>query len=74
MKAGFVDPQNLLFAKTRVTRVREVAEKKCEDLDALDSAYAELHRDHPFLEPVDFVTSLRNLINGPEFTSTLELE
>jgi len=74
MKAGFVDPQNLLFAREHVTRVRDVAEKKCEDLDALDEAYAELHRDHPFQEPADFVTSLRTLINGTAFKSTLELE
>jgi hypothetical protein len=74
MKAGFVDPQNLLFAREHVTRVRDVAEKKCEDLDALDEAYAELHRDHPFQEPADFVTSLRTLINGTDFRSTLEPE
>src|SRR5437867_11533946 len=74
MKAGFVDPQNLLFARDHVTRVRDVAGKKCEDLDALDEAYAELHRDHPFQEPADFVTSLRTLINQATFKSTLELE
>jgi RNA polymerase sigma factor (sigma-70 family) len=72
MKAGFVDPRNLLFAKSHVTRVRDVAEKRCEELDALDRAYAELHRDHPFMEPADFVASLKNLINGTEFTTTLE--
>src|SRR5437016_6282293 len=74
MKAGFVDPQKLLFAREHVTRVRDVAEKKCEDLDALDETYAELHRDHPFQEPADFVTSLRTLINRTAFKSTLELE
>jgi RNA polymerase sigma factor (sigma-70 family) len=74
MKAGFVDPQNLLFARAHVTHVRDVAEKKSEDLDALDEAYAEIHRNHPFHDPPDFVTSLRTLINGTDFTSTLELE
>src|SRR5437867_5656690 len=74
MKAGYVDPQKLLFARAHVTRVREVAEKTCEDLDALDRAYAELHRDDPFHEPADFVTSLRTLINGTAFRSTLEPE
>jgi RNA polymerase sigma factor (sigma-70 family) len=74
MKAGFVDPRNLLFARVHVTRVRDVAEKKLEHLEALDDAYAELHRDHPFHEPADFVTSLRALINRTDFTSTLELE
>jgi RNA polymerase sigma factor (sigma-70 family) len=74
IKAGFVDPQKLLFAREYVTRVRAVAEKKSEDLEALDEAYAELHRDHPFQEPADFVSSLRDLINRTDFKSTLELE
>ena len=74
MKAGFVDPRNLLFAREHLTRVRDVAGKKRDDLAALDDAYAELHRDHPFHEPADFVAALRALINGTDFTSTLELK
>jgi RNA polymerase sigma factor (sigma-70 family) len=74
MKAGFVDPHKLLFASEHVTRVRDVAAKTCEDLDALDEAYAEIHRNHPFHDPPDFVASLRTLINAANFKSTLELE
>jgi RNA polymerase sigma factor (sigma-70 family) len=74
MQAGFVDPRNLLFARAHVTRVRDVAGKTRDDLDALDEAYAELHREHPFQDPVDFVISLRTLINRTDFKSTLELE
>jgi RNA polymerase sigma factor (sigma-70 family) len=73
-KAGYLDPEKLLFARDRVTRVREVAEKKCDELDALDIAYGELHRDHPFLDPPDFVAALRSLIDRTEFKRTLELE
>jgi len=73
MKAGYVDPQKLLFAGRHVTRVRDVAEKTCEDLEALDQAYAEIHRNHPFHDPPDFVASLRALIDGGAFKSTLEL-
>lgn len=73
-KAGYLDPQKLLFARDRVMRVREVAEKKCDELDELDVAYGEIHRDHPFLEPPDFVAALRSLINRTEFKRTLELE
>src|ERR1700682_6129998 len=51
MNAGFLDPQKLLLAREHVTRVRDVAEKKCEDLDALDEMYAEIHRNHPFHDP-----------------------
>jgi hypothetical protein len=57
-----------------VRRVREVAEKKCDELDALDVAYGEIHRDHPFLDPPDFVAALRSLIDRTEFKRTLELE
>ena len=73
-RAGYLDPAKLLFARDRVTRVREVAEKKSDELDALDAAYGEIHRDHPFLEPPDFVAALRSLINRAEFKRTLELE
>jgi RNA polymerase sigma factor (sigma-70 family) len=73
-KAGYLDPAKLLFARDRVTRVREVAEKKCDELDALDFAYGEIHRDHPVLDPPDFVAALRSLIDGTEFKRTLELE
>jgi RNA polymerase sigma factor (sigma-70 family) len=74
MNAGFVNPRNLLFAKEHVTRVRDVAARKSEGLDTLDAAYAELHRDHPFHEPADFVIALRTLIDGTDFKSTLELD
>jgi len=74
MKAGFVDPRNLLFAREHVTRVRDVARQKSATLDALDDAYAELHRDHPFQEPATFVTSLRTLIDGTAFKTMLELD
>ena len=35
IKFGYVDPQNLLFARERIIQVREVAEKRSEQLDAL---------------------------------------
>jgi RNA polymerase sigma factor (sigma-70 family) len=73
-KAGYLDPAKLLFARDRVTRVRELAERKCDELDALDVAYGEIHRDHPFLEAPDFVAALRSLIDRTEFKRTLELE
>jgi RNA polymerase sigma factor (sigma-70 family) len=74
MKAGYLDPQKLLFARARVTRVHDVAEKKHDDLEALDKAYAEIHRGHPFHEPPDFVQSLRELMNRPDFKSIVEFE
>jgi len=32
MRAGYIDPANLLFAKEHVTRVRDVAEKRHDDI------------------------------------------
>jgi RNA polymerase sigma factor (sigma-70 family) len=74
MKAGLLDPHKLLFARERVVRVREVAAKKHEELNALDEAYAEIHRAHPFQSPPDFAASLRDLLNRAEFKSIVEME
>jgi RNA polymerase sigma factor (sigma-70 family) len=49
MDAGYVDPRNLLFARTHMVRVRDVGPRVHQDIDALDTAYAEIHRAHPFL-------------------------
>src|SRR5215831_15984374 len=73
-KAGYLNPEKLLFAREHVMKVRDLAGKKCEDLDALDVQYAEIHRDHPFQTPPDFVASLRNLFDDPKFKSILELD
>jgi RNA polymerase sigma factor (sigma-70 family) len=70
--AGYVDPHNLLFARQRIVRVKEIAEKRSDDLDALDAAYAEIHRDHPFQDSPDFFASLRGLIERTDFRSALE--
>jgi RNA polymerase sigma factor (sigma-70 family) len=72
MKAGYVDPANLLFARTHMTRVRDVAGRAHEQLDSLDAAYAGIHRDHPFHESPDFVASVRALIRQPTFQSILK--
>jgi RNA polymerase sigma factor (sigma-70 family) len=72
MNAGFVDPQKLLFARERITRVRDVAEKALAGLEAVDVAYGEIHRSHPFHDPPDFVASLRTLIGQSTFKSLLE--
>jgi hypothetical protein len=52
----------------------QVAEKTCHDLDALDQAYGEIHRAHPFQHAPDFVASLRDLLARPDFKSIVELE
>ncbi len=71
--AGHIDPNNLRFARERVTHVRDVAERVSAEVTGLDEAYADIYRDHPFQNSPDFVAALRELMNRAEFRSTLEL-
>lgn len=72
--AGHIDPNHLRFAKKRMTHVRDVAARVSDEITGLDAAYAAVYRDHPFQNSPDFVTALRELMNRPEFRSTLELD
>jgi RNA polymerase sigma factor (sigma-70 family) len=72
--AGHIDPNNLRFARERVTHVRDVAARVSAEITGLDEAYADVYRDHPFQNSPDFVAALRELMNRPEFRSTLELD
>jgi RNA polymerase sigma factor (sigma-70 family) len=60
--AGFVDPANLLFATSHVTRVRELAPKLHEDMNALDAACAAVQRDHPFQTAPALAGAIRDLL------------
>jgi RNA polymerase sigma factor (sigma-70 family) len=71
IKAGYLDPYRLLFARAHVTHVHEVAPGAVEGLEALDTAYGEIHRDHPFHTTPDFLAALRKLLDRPEFRSVL---
>jgi len=71
--AGYLDPNKPLFAGTRVLAVREVADARSEAIDALDTAYAGIHRDHPFQGSPDFRAALRALMSSGEFKTTLDL-
>jgi len=74
ISAGYIDTNKLLFASEHVTRVRDVAQRAHETLEALDQAYAEIHRGHPFLEGRDFVAQLRDLMQQPDFKQTLNFD
>jgi hypothetical protein len=73
MKAGYVDPDNLLFARRRITEVREVAEESCESAQDFDGLYSESYRQHPFYQPPDVVTTLRGILESPEFRQTFQV-
>ena len=64
IRAGYLDPHKLIFATAHVERVRDLAPKTHEQLEQLDAAYAEIHREHPFHSGPDFVAALRRLIGG----------
>ncbi|HEV8393344.1 MAG TPA: RNA polymerase sigma factor [Vicinamibacterales bacterium] len=72
INAGFVDPAKLLFASAHVTRVRELAPAVHEDVNALDAAYAAVHRDHPFQTPPALAGAIRTLLRQPTFESILD--
>jgi hypothetical protein len=67
MRAGYVDPESLLFAGDRVEQVREVVRTRAEGLTMLDAQYADVFRQHPFHPPRDLMPALRQLLAGPEF-------
>jgi len=71
MEAGFVDPRNLLFARPHVLRVRDMAPRVHDEVNALDMAYAEIYRAHPFLPSPDFAAVLRALLEQPQYRSIL---
>ncbi|HKW95610.1 MAG TPA: RNA polymerase sigma factor [Methylomirabilota bacterium] len=73
IQAGYVDPENLLFARDRLQRVREVAQGKSEAITTLDAQCAAIYRDHPFYQPPDLVSALRRLVESPEFRSAADL-
>jgi hypothetical protein len=69
MKAGYVNAQNLLFARERLRRVRDVSPGVRDTIDTLDAEYASIHRDHPFHQSPDFVSAIRDLISQPPYRS-----
>lgn len=71
MDAGHVDPRNLLFARPHLLRVRDIAPKVHRDIEALDMAYAEIHRANPFLPAPDFAAAIKRLLEQPQYRSIL---
>jgi RNA polymerase sigma factor (sigma-70 family) len=66
MQAGYLDPENLLFARERIREVRQAAPKVHETINALDGKCAEIFRGHPFYQPPDLVPMLRRLVESPD--------
>ena len=71
--AGYVDPENLLFARDRIQQVRDVVPTTAAALRTLDEQCAQIFRQHPFHESPDLVGALRGLLEGPVFRRAADL-
>jgi hypothetical protein len=72
MQAGYVDPNNLLFARERIEQMHEVVRTKAAELTTLEAQHAEIFRQHPFHAMRDFVPALRQLLAGADFSRAAE--
>jgi RNA polymerase sigma factor (sigma-70 family) len=68
IQAGYVDPQNLLFVRERISKVREAAPKVHEALSTLDEKCAEIFRGHPFYKAPGLAPMLRRLVARTHIT------
>jgi RNA polymerase sigma factor (sigma-70 family) len=73
IQAGYVDPANLMFARERVARVRDVVPETAEAVAALDAHCSRIFREHPFYDGPDIVPTLRRLIGTEEFRRATDL-
>ncbi len=62
IRAGHVDPENLLFNRERICEVRGAAPNAYETIKTLDGQCADIYRRHPFYKPPDLAQMVRRLI------------
>ena len=75
IEAGYIDPQNLQFHKHHVEKVRTLVAAHVERIeDALDLRAQDLFREHPFLEPRDYVRVVEELLHREEFQRLLNFD
>jgi RNA polymerase sigma factor (sigma-70 family) len=69
---GHVDPHRLQFVARHVQRVSEVAGDAVRGIDsAVERQATAVYRDHPFFQPADQVTWLRQILDLPEIRQAL---
>jgi RNA polymerase sigma factor (sigma-70 family) len=74
IELGHVDPEHLLFAGQRVEWVKDVAAETVREFeDLVEGQYAEIYRDHPFLQPSDQVNWLRRMLENKDVRAALHL-
>jgi len=67
IRAGWVDPTKLVFARRHLEAVRDVAPAAAARLSRLDHQCGEIFRRHPFYEAPDLVPALRRLLTSGDF-------
>ena len=73
IEAGYVNPDNLLFARDRISQVREAVPKAYETIRTLDDQYADIYRRHPFYKAPDLGQRLRKLVESPHLRRATDL-
>ena len=74
IKAGFVDPNNLLFTnKYKMTIAEASGEKQKEMEDMLYNDYRQLYLQHNYLEGPDFVHALNELLSSDKIRQLFNL-
>jgi RNA polymerase sigma factor (sigma-70 family) len=74
IEPGHVDPDHLLFVGQHVEQVRHVAAETVREFDDLvEEQYAEIYRDHPFLQPSVQVDWLRRMLENQDVRAALRL-
>ncbi len=68
VKAGLVDPENLMFNSNYIHRVKALSEKKQRRLSNFyDNRCRDLFHRHPFQRSPDFMVALRKILRSNEF-------
>jgi RNA polymerase sigma factor (sigma-70 family) len=72
--AGHVDPHHLLFVPQHLQRIKDAAADTTREIEGVvESQYAAIYRDHPFLQPKDQVQWLRQILERKDVRAALHL-
>jgi hypothetical protein len=74
IEAGHVDPHHLRFVPRHAERIKEAASQTVREIeDAMGRQYAEIFRDHPFLQPSDQAKWVRRMLENKDVRAALRL-
>jgi RNA polymerase sigma factor (sigma-70 family) len=73
--AGHVDPHRLQFVPRHVQRIKEAAAETAREIEDLaQRQYADIYREHPYLQPADQIAWLRQILERRDVRSALQLD